>query len=412
MNAQSAAAMDEAQIPAHVPADLVRDFDYREMGDEGDILKFWGQVHQYPAIFFTPRCGGHWVLTRFEDVASVLSNFTDFSSHYQSIPKDSAPPGLPPVGLDPPQHMDFKRVLLPYFSPKSIANLEIRAREITLAMLDQFAGRGGCEFVSEFALTMPIGIFMSLVDLPESDRLPLLAVAEGLVRGKNSEIRQQAFQDAVAYLAQKFEERRANPGSDVLSALLRAKVDGGRSLTLQELVNTGAVLLAAGLDTVAAQMGFTMIFLARNSAHRRRLVADPSLIPVALEEMMRRHSTANIARVVAHDLVYKGVEMKAGDMILTPTTAAGIDELRYANPLTVDFDRPDKQSLIFGRGPHHCIGAFLARTELRVFLAEWLKRIPDFSIAPGETPVVRSGSSNTVAYLPLVWDVPPLQTVS
>lgn len=392
-------------IPAHVPPHLVRDFDYTDMGDETDITAFWGKLLEGPEIFFTPRHGGHWVLTRFDDVAHALSTYSDFSSRHQTVPKDGAPPNLPPIGMDPPQHTDFRRLLAPFFSPKSIANLEVRARELTLAMLDRFAGRGECEFVSEFALTMPIGIFMSLVNLPEEDRLFLLDIAERMVRGVTAEIRQGAFVDAYAYLERKFDERRAHPGDDVLSALLAGTVEGGRKLTQQELLDAGALLLAGGLDTVASQMGFTMLFLARNPGHRRRLVEHPEDIPQATEELLRRHATGNIARIVTHDLEFRGVKMKAGDMVLTPTSVANLDERRYDRPREIDFDRADKRSLAFGKGPHQCIGAFLARTELKVFLTEWLKRIPDFAIKPGETPRVMSGSGNSVLYLPLVWEV-------
>ena len=121
---------------------------------------------------------------------------------------------------------------------------------------------------------------------------------------------------------------------------------------------------------------------------------------------MRRHQSANIARLVVKDIRFRGVEMKAGDMVLTPTSMAGIDERRYDNPMTVDFDRADKKSLVFGRGPHQCIGAFLARTELRVFIAEWLKRIPEFTIKPGTTPVTAPGRGNTVLSLELTWTAP------
>ena len=130
-----------------------------------------------------------------------------------------------------------------------------------------------------------------------------------------------------------------------------------------------------------------------------------ALIKPAIEELMRRHHIANVSRVVTDDIDYKGVTMKAGDMVLTATTLAGLDERRFPAPFTVDFDRPDKRHLVFGKGVHTCIGAFLARTELNVFLSEWLARIPDFAIAPGEKPIALSGRANAVSYLPLVWDM-------
>jgi cytochrome P450 len=216
-------------------------------------------------------------------------------------------------------------------------------------------------------------------------------------------LRLKAFQELFAYLGAVIAARRVAPGEDVLSAIATGTVDGGRPLTDEEAVGMAGLMVVAGLDTVAALLGFIAIDLAERPEHRRRLVERPEDIPEAAEEYMRRFSVANLSREVVADTVYQGVAMKAGDMVLAAQSAAGIDPGRYADPLTVDFDRKDKKSLSFGKGAHQCIGAFLARTEVKVFLAEWLARIPDFAIAPGERPVSHTGSSNTVSYLPLVW---------
>jgi cytochrome P450 len=165
----------------------------------------------------------------------------------------------------------------------------------------------------------------------------------------------------------------------------------------------GTLLIAAGLDTVAGMLGFITLFLAQHAEHRRQLRDDPALINDALEELMRRHHLANISRLVARDTQLGGVQIKAGDCIFLPTSAAGIDERRYQDAMTVNFKRGDKKSLVFGRGPHQCIGSFLARTELRVFLQEWTQSIPDFEVKPGATPIASTGTSNSVRYLPLVW---------
>lgn len=397
----------QAIIPPHVPSALVRDFDFLQAEQDGDrdLYEWWAELHDGPDIFYTPRHGGHWVLTRHDDISHVLETWQSFSSRHQTIPAGGTPMQLPPIELDPPLHTDFRRLLAPFFTPKAIGDLEIKARKLTIELIEKFEHKGECDFVAEFALAMPIGIFMGLVDLPESDRLQLIACAELMVRGVDEAERAKGFGDAFAYLGRVIEERRANPGDDAISAMIRGTVEGGRPLTQAELLGMGALLLAGGLDTVAGMMGFMMMFLARNPAHRQALVNDPALIPQAVEELMRRHQIANVARMVVDDIEYKGVQMKAGDMVLTATSLAGVDERRYDDPMKVDFARADKKSLVFGRGPHQCIGAFLARTELKVFLAEWLQRIPDFAIKPGEKPVVVPGRANSVHYLPLVWDV-------
>lgn len=396
---------DLSAIPAHVPPELVRDFDFLQSVVEGDLYDWWARLHDGPEIFFTPRHGGHWVTTRHDDIAHVLENHETFSSQQMTVPKGTQQFPSPPIMYDPPLHTDFRRLLAPFFAPKSIGELEVKARDLSVRLIDQVVARGSCEFVSELSLAMPIGIFLGLVDLPESDRLELLAIAEKLVRGKTHEEQAQGFMQAYQYLGGVFAERRENPGADILSYALQGRVEGGRPLTEMELLGLGALLLAGGLDTVAGMMGFIMLHLARTPEHQELLADNPEMMPQAIEELMRRHQSANIARLVVKDTVLKGVAMKEGDMVLTPTSMAGLDDRRYPDPMKIDFARADKRSLVFGKGPHQCIGAFLARTELRAFFTEWLKRVPRFAIAPGETPISVPGRGNTVSYLPLVWDV-------
>jgi cytochrome P450 len=395
--------MQLAPRPDHVPPELVIDFDFLE-GEKGDDLyQWWGALHDGPDVFWSPRYGGHWVLTRYEDIEHALENFREFSSRYQTLPKEGRPIPFPPIETDPPRHNDFKRLIAPFFSPKSISELESRARTMTIELIEGFRASGGCEFSSEFALHMPIGIFMWLADLPMTDRLPVLAMAEKMVRGHDAEHLEGA-QEAFAYLGRIIEERRANPGRDMISAVVTGTVEGGRPLTLEEEIGMVTLLMVGGLDTVAGMMGFIMQFLAGSPAHRRQLAEDPARIKPAIEELMRRHHIANVSRLVVEDTAMRGVEMKAGDMVLTATTLAGLDPKRFDDPFTVDFDRADKRHLVFGKGVHTCIGAFLARTELNVFLSEWMKRIPDFEIASGEKPICLSGRANAVSYLPLRWE--------
>jgi cytochrome P450 len=397
--------LSAADIPSHVPPTLVRDFDFLAPHVEGDLFEWWAQLHDGPEIFFTPRHGGHWVTTRHDDIAHVLETYETFSSQQMTVPKGTHQFPSPPIMYDPPLHTDFRKLLAPFFTPKSIGNLELKARDLSIRLIEAVADKGQCEFASELSLVMPIGIFLGLVDLPDSDRLELLEIAEKMVRGRTPEEQAQGFIGAYHYLGGAFAARREQPGADILSSIMQGSVEDGRPLTEMELLGTGALLLAGGLDTVAGMMGFIMLHLARNPDQRDYLAANPDAMPQAIEELMRRHQSANIARLVVKDTVLGGVEMKVGDMILTPTTMAGLDDRRYPDPMKVDFAREDKRSLVFGKGAHQCIGAFLARTELRVFFTEWLKRIPQFRIAEGKTPVTIPGRSNMVTYLALEWDV-------
>jgi cytochrome P450 len=387
-----------------VPASLVRDFNFFDMRGETDVYRHFQKLHAGPDIFYSPHLGGHWVVTRYKDLDHILNNAQDFSSRHQTIPIN--PVFVTLIESDGAMHGDFRQLLQPYFLPKRIGALEQIATELTRSLIDGFYAKGECEFTQEFALRMPIIIVMKLCELPPEDTRFLIELSEDMVRSGDPLKQQAAFAGLFRYFAEKIiPPRRANPGKDMISAIIHGKVDGGRATTDEEILGLCALLMAGGLDTVASMMGFIAMFLARNPAHRQQLIDDPKLTGPALEELMRRHHTANVSRVVIRDMEYGNVQFKAGDLILTATSLAGIDEQHYPDAMTVDFKRANRKHLAFGRGPHQCIGAFLARTELRVFLTEWMKRIPHFEIKAGAQPIAVPGKANRVHYLPLTWNV-------
>jgi cytochrome P450 len=400
--------MNEAgYIPEHVPAKLVVDFDYFNFADSSDDLHLaWHRLHEGPDIFWTPRNGGHWIATRAADIETIFSDYERFSSSKgMSIPLKPKPFAFPPVEYDPPAHTEYRRIMAPYFTPRAVGNLDASLRALTVELIESFRARGQCEFYGDFALHMPIGIFLRLVDLPAADRAMLLPLAEVVVRSPDMQAVQAAFEKTWGYLARKFAERAANPGSDLISGLTQAEIDG-RKLTQEELLGFGSVALFGGLDTVAATLGFVAHFLATHPEHRRQLIENPALIPNATQELLRRFAVANLARTVAKDIEYNGVVMKEGDPVLVPSVLGNLDERRFSDPLSVDFHRDRVTNHVtFGAGAHRCVGNLIARTELNVFLEEWLRRIPDFGITPGRQPVSRCGSVMAIVELPLSWPV-------
>lgn len=390
--------------PSHVPPHLVRDFDFMSIPADGeDIYLSWNQLRHEPDFFWTPHYGGHWVATRHEDMEHIFKNFEQFSSEVQSLPRNVRGKPVPPIELDPPRHTAFRRLLAPFFTPKAIGELGEMARAISIGLIDEFYPKGECEFINDFALHMPIGIFMSLVDLPASDRMPLLTIAEKAVRGTQEE-QVQAFQQAFAYLAPLVAERRRNPGTDAISAIANGTVDG-EPISDEDVLGMCSVVLFGGLDTVASMLGLFAKFLAEQPGYRQQLIDNPALIPQAAEELLRRHHLVNIARMVTRDMEYKGITFKQGEVVLLPTPLAGLDDRIYPDPLKVDFTRRDRPNLVFGRGAHQCIGSYLARTEFKVFLEEWLQRIPDFRIKPGAKIASCGGRVHSIHQLPLEWDV-------
>ncbi|HLZ99899.1 MAG TPA: cytochrome P450 [Steroidobacteraceae bacterium] len=403
----SSAQTVKGPVPAHVPPELVFDFDvYNPPGADVDFHGALKRLHDehYPDIFWSTANGGHWVATRGEDIHKIFADYQNFSSHKLTVPASSAPPiPLYPIFADPPQHGLYRALLNPSFSPKAVATLEARARALAVKLVEDLKPRGGCDFVVDFAQHLPIEVFMSIVDVPAADRHDLLEWAEGMVRPKKPDDVHVTIQKIFAYAAAKIAARRAQPGDDLISKFTRAEVNG-RPLTDQEITGMVSLVLIGGMDTVVTAMSFAALFLARSPAHRKQLADNPALIPKAVDELLRRFPIVNQGRCVARDLVYKNIPFKAGDMILLPTTLHGLDERAFPNPLEVDFNRPTPIHSTFGNGPHRCPGSNLGRTEIKVFLEEWLKRIPDFQLQPGQKISMRSGVNGTVYGLPLAWE--------
>lgn len=394
--------------PAHVPADRVVDFDLYDFPVQG--TEYQRGMRDALAVVdgevaWSPRNGGHWIAKSAGTVAKVLADNDHFSSRRIVVEEqERGTPPLVPLQLDPPAHAGYRALLQQALSPKSVGKLGEQARELAIKLIDGFKGEGHCEFISQFAQHLPIAIFMGIVDLPEEDRPLLTGISEIALRGENEAERMQAMGQVAAYGMQKVAERRANPGADLISTIARAEVDGK---PIDDFTLTGMVtlLLLGGLDTVASTMGFFAQHLARHGEQRRQLAANPELIPQACEELLRRFPIAILAREVKADVELGGAHLKAGEMVLVATPMDGLDEHKFADPLTVDFDRdrPGANST-FGGGVHRCVGSMLARTELRIFLEEWLKRIPDFEIKPGSQPKVAARSVATLTSLELVWD--------
>jgi cytochrome P450 len=184
--------------------------------------------------------------------------------------------------------------------------------------------------------------------------------------------------------------------------VLTKPVDG-RDVTDAEALAICFLLFTAGLDTVAATLGFIFKHLAEHPAHQQRLRDNPSLIPAAVEEYLRAFPIVVSTRLVVRDLDFHGVKMKAGERVTLGLMLAGRDAREFPQPDEVDFDRENVSHISFAAGPHRCLGSHLARRELTVALGEWLARVPPFRLKPGETPVTHSIGPFGVDYLPLVW---------
>jgi cytochrome P450 len=396
-------------IPEHVPPALVNDFNLFDPAEEGrDLFQSVRGLHErkLPDIFWSRNNGGHWVALRGEAIAEIARDPGIFSSKRMLVPDDQnfQTPFFVPLMSDPPEHAGYRSIVAPLFAPKRIAALETGVRELTASLIEQIRVKGGCEFMSEFALQMPIIVFLKLLDLPLEDREQLLDIASRVVRPPpEGERRDDAMQQMFDYLRPILADRVANPGPDVISQLVTG-LHNGRPLGDDEMLGLAATLLSGGLDTVAASLGFFVRYLADNPQARAALIADPTKINAAIEELIRRYPPTTHGRIVTKDVRFRGVDMRSGDHIVWMAGMFNFDERQFEKPMDVDFDRKRAPHISFGNGIHFCVGSFLARMELGVFLAEWLTKVPDFHVKPGATIKYRPGINIAYDDLPLEWE--------
>ena len=395
--------------PDHVPADRVYDYDLyeapREISSDYqiDIVR---RIHrEAPDIFWTPRNGGHWVVTRAREIDMCQRDGDLFSMQDVVVPAGAKPLINIPLETDGPAHSAYRNVLQPAFTPARIMQLERDIRALAIQLIEGFVDRCECEFVNEFSAILPIEIFLQLAELPRSDKANLMKWADASVHPQTLEDRVWGYGQMSAYIDALMAERAEGTGEDVISMIMRGRVFD-RDMTHAERHSMILNVLLGGLDTVMATMGVIARFLATHPEHRRQLKDDHTLIPRAIDELMRFYGATGTARVVTRDVEYDGVMFRKDDRVLVQSMFHGQDDRRFDQPEIVDFHRKDVRHATFGQGKHRCIGAMLARLEMRIFIEEWLERIPDFDVAADESAVLERGMVNSVRKLKLVWPRP------
>jgi cytochrome P450 len=394
------------RCPQHVPASLHHDFDFYHVATaDGDLFRSWMEVKSKAPgpVFWTPHNGGHWVATGGREVETIYTDYERFSNVDIFIPPNgSRENAMLPQEMDPPESLAYRSIILRPLMPAQVSLMEGKIRARTIDLVEGLAPNGQCDFVREFATILPIEIFLSLMGLPLEDRAYLLPLGEMSTRAETAEQRAYSHQEVMHYLDREIERRRATPCDDFLSRIANAVVNG-EMIAKRDAIHLALNVMFGGLDTVANLLSFCLLFLARNPGHRRALIEEPQLMKNASEELIRRFGMVAVGRRIACDIEFAGAVMKKGEMILGPTMLLGWDDTIVAHPATVDFHRSSPTHMTFGAGPHVCAGQHLARREVRIVLEEWLKRIPDFSLAQDAELRLGTGLVAGLLSLPLRW---------
>jgi cytochrome P450 len=286
--------------------------------------------------------------------------------------------------LDPPEHTRSKRLLATAFVPERVERYRDSIRETVIELLDGLREHKVMDISYDFARLVPTSVVAQLVGCPE-DTERFTEWVEGILEqaATNPEEAAGVALDMFTFLSEVVQQRRAEPGDDIISLLAEAEIDGDR-LEDEEIVFTAVLLVLAGIDTAWSTLCSSILHLATHPADQQRLREDPGLIPSAREEFLRAYAPVTVGRMVSVDTTFRGAELKAGEMVLVSFPSANRDESVFEDADTVKLDRERNRHLAFGSGIHRCLGVNIARMELTIALEEVLRRIPPFVLADDE----------------------------
>jgi cytochrome P450 len=347
---------------------------------------------------------GWYYLTRREDVLHALRTPEIYSSK-KAFDMLGSPLPLVPISFDPPEHTRFRKILQPFFSPHTLSAMLPTLQEQAVGMIDDIAAKGRCEAVTDIAVPYPSQVFLTLYGLPLDDRDQLLTWKDAVIALADSTTLDghdlTPALEMFSYLTDAINERRANPGFDILSQVLT----GEEPLDDAEAIGLSYLFVLAGLDTVTAAIGFALLELARNSTLRTQLREDPDQLKVFIEEVVRLEPPAPILpRMTTEAVTIGDVTLPAETPVRLLIAAINRDGSDPTSTDHLEMDGKVHRHWGFGGGPHRCLGAHLARMELTLVIEEWLRRIPEFEMEPDFTPrIAWPANTHSLTSLPLRW---------
>lgn len=353
---------------------------------------------------------GSWHVFRYDDVQRVLSEHATFSSTMGG--GDPSETGqlfaASLVTTDPPRHRQLRSLVTQAFTPKAVDGLAPRISTLTEELLDGIAATGTADLIEELAYPLPVIVIAELMGIPAEDRDRFKKWSDVIVsqtrEGAESAGHRTTNKDMTEYFLAMIEERRRRPGSDLISNLLTAEIEGEK-LSVAELLGFCSLLLVAGNETTTNLIGNAVLCFTEVPGTIERLQAEPSLLPQAVEEVLRyRSPVQSMYRVAATETILGGLQIPAGAPLVAWIGSANRDERHFQRPDQFDIDRGPVRHLAFGHGIHFCLGAPLARLEARIALAAILSRLPGLILAAGTRP---ERVESTIIYglkeLPVSW---------
>ncbi len=382
--------------------DWATDYDIFAKQYKNDPFPIWDKLREECPVAHTERWGGSWMPTRYEDLFNIARDIQHFSSREVLVAPGGPPPDedeedewdedmpealrdyapeAPPITSDPPIHTWARKLLLAPFSAKSVARYEQLTIDNCNDLIDGFIDKGRCDGAVDYAQQIPSYVIANMLGIPDEMHPQFTTWVQNFLELglTNTDLQAEAGQAIFKFLWEALEDHKEHPKDDLITYLLNEKVDG-EPVPETHVLGTCFLILLAGIDTTWSSIGSAFWHLAQNPQDRKRLIEEPELIDMAIEELLRAYSPVTMARYVAEDTEYGGCPMKEGDRLLMNFPAANRDPEKFENPDQVILDRPNNPHIAFGVGIHRCAGSNLARMEMKVSITQFLNRIPDFRL--------------------------------
>ena len=391
--------------------DFATDFDHLDPQWVNDPYPIWEDLRGRCPVAHTERFGGAWFPATHEGVSAVAKDTEHFTSRQVIIsytrPTEEdlpAPIGLaPPITSDPPFHVDARRLILPAFAPGPINALEPAIRELCNRLLDNLGDHEIVNAGEEYAQFIPPAVIAKMLGFPPEDEDFFREIIHNIIGSADNQDdaeRERLQAQTEAYFDKQIQDHIDNPRDDLTTYLLNVEL-GGQKLQRDHVRGTMILILVAGIDTTWSAIGASIWHLAQNPDDLARLVNEPDLMPVAIEEFLRFYAPVTMGRMVKEDFDFNGCPMKKDDWVLLGFPAANRDPAAFKDADKFIIDREENRHVAFGLGIHRCAGSNLARLELRIAIEEFIKRYPKFELANPEGVTWAAGQVRGPRNLPV-----------
>jgi cytochrome P450 len=390
--------------------DWAEDYDIFNEAFVRDPYPFWQELRDECPVAHSDRWGGSYMPSTFAGVRDVAGNVDDFSSYsitVAPIPQNYDDDGnrlRSIISSDPPDHTPERRLMLPFFGPKSVEKYRDHTRDLCRSLIRGFIEDGRVDAGGDYARQIPPRIIAAILGIDPAMSEEFTQWVQGVLELglTDPEIREHYRAIIEKFFLEEIDKRKTDPDENLISFLLQAELDD-KPVPMNVIRGNLGLMLIAGIDTTWSSIGSALWHLAEHPEDRQRLVDEPELLPTAIEEFLRAYSPVTMARIASQDTHIGDREVKKGERVLLSFPAANRDPDVFDDPESIIIDRKVNRHVAFGSGIHRCAGSNLARMEMQVAIGEFLAMIPEFELEDPDAVTWAGGQVRGPRYLPITF---------